>query len=41
MEKPIMDPYHEHPETGVRMVGAKHTSTPHDIIIDDPNSSKF
>ena len=32
--------YHEHPETGVRMVGAKHTSTPHDIIIDDPNSSK-
>ena len=22
------------------MVGAKHTSTPHDIIIDDPNSSK-
>ena len=34
-------PYHDSdPETGVRMVGAKHTSTPHDIIIDDPSSSK-
>tara|TARA_B100001063_G_scaffold62847_2_gene56891 strand:- start:2454 stop:15458 length:13005 start_codon:yes stop_codon:yes gene_type:complete len=38
--KTYYGPYHEHPETGVRMVGAKHTSTPHDIIIDDPNSSK-
>ena len=39
--KPYYGPYHEHPETGVRMVGAKHTPFPHDTIIDDPNSNKI
>jgi len=39
--KPYYGPYHEHPETGVRMVGAKHTPFPHDIIVDDPKSSKI
>ena len=33
--------YHEHPETGIRMVGAVHASTPHKYITDDPNSEKI
>ena len=38
--KPYFGPSHEHPKTGVRMVGPKHTPFPHDTIVDDPNSSK-
>jgi len=38
--KPYYGLYHEHPETGVRMVGSKHTQYPHKTIKDDPKSSK-
>ena len=38
--KPYFGPSHEHPETGERMVGAKHTPFPHATIVNDPNYSK-
>ena len=37
--KPYYGPYHLHPTTGVKMVGAVHTSTQHDIIYDTPEQS--
>ena len=32
--EPYYGPFHVHPDTGVKMVGEKHVSTPHDIIYD-------
>ena len=37
--KPYYGPYHLHPTRGVKMVGAVHTSTPHEIIYDTPEQS--
>ena len=37
--KPYYGPYHFHPETGEKMVGAVHTSVPHEIIYDTPEQS--
>ena len=32
--EPYYGPFHVHPDTGVKMVGEKHVSTPHEIIYD-------
>ena len=32
--EPYIGPYHIHPDTGVKMVGKKHSSSPHSIIYD-------
>jgi len=32
--KPYYGPFHVHPDTGVKMVGAEHSSYPHEIIYD-------
>ena len=37
---PYYGPFHIHPETGVKMVGAAHTTTPHAIIYDTPAESR-
>ena len=37
--KPYYGPYHFHPKTGEKMVGAVHTSVPHEIIYDTPEQS--
>ena len=37
--KPYYGPYHLHPTRGVKMVGAAHTSTPHEVIYDTPEQS--
>ena len=37
--EPYYGPYHVHPETGVKMVGDRHVSTPHDIIYDTVEES--
>ena len=37
--QPYYGPYHLHPTRGVKMVGAAHTSTPHEIIYDTPEQS--
>ena len=36
--KPYYGPFHIHPETGVKMVGARHVSEQHDIITSRPNT---
>ena len=33
-------PFHVHPPTGLKMVGAAHTTTPHAIIYDTPQESR-
>ena len=38
MVNPIMGPFHVHPQTGEKMVGARHVSEPHDVITDRPNT---
>ena len=37
---PYYGPFHIHPQTGVKMVGAAHTTTPHAIIYDTPSQSR-
>ena len=37
--KPYYGPFHIHPSTGRKMVGAVHTSTPHAFIYDTPEES--
>ena len=37
---PYYGPFHIHPTTGVKMVGAAHTTTPHAIIYDTPAQSR-
>ena len=37
---PYYGPFHIHPQTGVKMVGAAHTTTPHAIIYDTPAESR-
>ena len=37
--KPYYGPFHLHPTRGVKMVGAVHTSKPHEIIYDTPEQS--
>ena len=37
--KPYYGAYHIHPTKGVKMVGAAHTSSPHEIIYDTPEQS--
>ena len=37
---PYYGPFHIHPQTGVKMVGAAHTTTPHAIIYDTPAQSR-
>jgi len=37
--KPYYGSYHFHPKTGEKMVGAVHTSVPHEIIYDTPEQS--
>ena len=37
--KAYYGPYHLHPKTGEKMVGAVHTSIPHQIIYDTPEQS--
>jgi len=37
--KPYFGPFHIHPTRGVKMVGAVHKSTPHEIIYDTPQES--
>ena len=37
--KPYFGPFHLHPTRGVKMVGAVHKSTPHEIIYDTPQES--
>ena len=37
--KPYSGPFHLHPKRGVKMVGAVHVDTPHDIIYDTPAES--
>ena len=36
--KPYYGPFHIHPETGQKMVGARHVSEQHDIITSRPNT---
>ena len=36
--EPYYGPFHVHPETGVKMVGARHVSEQHDIITSRPNT---
>ena len=36
--KPYYGPFHVHAPTGVKMVGARHVSEPHDVITDRPNT---
>mgnify|MGYP003301387228 FL=1 len=36
--KPYYGPFHIHPETGQKMVGARHVNEPHDIITSRPNT---
>ena len=38
--EPYYGPFHIHPQTGVKMVGAAHTTTPHAIIYDTPALSR-
>ena len=38
--EPYYGPFHIHPNTGVKMVGAAHTTTPHSIIYDTPALSR-
>ena len=37
---PYYGPFHVHPDTGVKMVGAAHTTAPHAIIYDTPAQSR-
>ena len=37
---PYYGPFHIHPSTGLKMVGAAHTTTPHSIIYDTPAESR-
>ena len=37
---PYYGPFHIHPDKGVKMVGAAHTTTPHAIIYDTPAESR-
>ena len=37
---PYYGPFHIHPDTGVKMVGAAHTTSPHAIIYDTPAESR-
>ena len=37
---PYYGPFHVHPDRGVKMVGAAHTTTPHAIIYDTPAESR-
>ena len=37
--KPYTGPFHIHPSTGRKMVGAFHTETPHQYIFDTPEES--
>lgn len=37
--EPYIGPYHIHPNTGVKMVGKEHSSTPHSIIYDTREES--
>ena len=37
---PYYGPFHIHPDRGVKMVGAAHTTTPHAIIYDTPAESR-
>ena len=37
--EPYYGPFHIHPETGQKMVGARHINEPHDIITSRPNTS--
>jgi len=37
--KPYSGPFHLHPKRGVKMVGAVHVDTPHDVIYDTPAES--
>jgi len=37
-DKPYYGPFHIHPETGQKMVGARHINEPHDIITSRPNT---
>ena len=37
--EPYIGPYHIHPDTGVKMVGKKHSSSPHSIIYDTREES--
>ena len=36
---PYYGPFHAHPSRGVKMVGAKHVSTPHEVIYDSAEES--
>ena len=36
--EPYYGPFHIHPETGQKMVGARHVNEPHDIITSRPNT---
>ena len=36
--EPYYGPFHIHAPTGVKMVGARHVSEPHDVITDRPNT---
>ena len=36
--EPYYGPFHYHPKRGVKMVGARHVSEPHDVITDRPNT---
>ena len=38
--EPYYGPFHIHPDRGVKMVGAAHTTTPHAIIYDTPAESR-
>ena len=38
--EPYYGPFHIHPQTGVKMVGAAHTTAPHAIIYDTPALSR-
>ena len=37
--KPYYGDFHVHPNTGKKMVGAAHTTTPHEVIYDTPQES--
>ena len=38
--EPYYGPFHIHPQTGLKMVGAAHTTAPHAIIYDTPAQSR-